>query len=408
MERTNKNILKVTTDQPIEKGEKTMKKFYEIKAQNVACEMDLIEASNEQEAIKLASEYLQETFEGLEKMYEVKETNSYFDNEKLLDSFKNMNYQDMEKLEKNNIYIVEDREFTELFLNRRCAEQVLIEKLCHSYQLSREAIDDCSIDLKYMSSGFNYRYVNLSKEELKNIKIRKATAQEKKQIDHALRFIRLVNNMSDYYYYMVETGNGFDEVTAGIYNACSLALFDKFYKEKFEKYILFLKQYINYKFYFERAEEDYKKVQARLADKTFQQAFKTIFDHSLHFNIDLELNYEKVGGIKEQKAIEIVESIGGYNNFNIDVFKKLLRYLNDNFTKYYGEGNPNNYQKDYTIKLGRESSMVLYIDLNVKDEEQGQKVLARLEKSFNADEITEEYSCGWGNNIHKQYRLWWD
>ena len=81
----------------------------------------------------------------------------------------------------------------------------------------------------------------------------------------------------------------------------------------------------------------------------------------------------------------------------------------------YGPGNPNNGQRDYTLRIGREGSPVLYLErleFADKDEltiEQMKTICSEMETIGMADEAdfsTERLSFMPGRKI--TFRFWWD
>lgn len=144
------------------------------------------------------------------------------------------------------------------------------------------------------------------------------------------------------------------------------------------------------------------------AGQSFINSFVLIFEQCLNFNIEILNNYGKLGDCNEQLARLIIEKVGGYNNFNISQFDKILHYLNDNFLKYYNEGNPNNNSRNFTVSFGRESSPVLYIRIYTDNENSARKILNDFEHITNANEVTiATISPAW-KGISATFRLWWD
>ena len=142
-----------------------------------------------------------------------------------------------------------------------------------------------------------------------------------------------------------------------------------------------------------------------IKSSNFINSFLTIFDHCLDFNISLDLNYEKVGGLKEQRAFKIVEKIGGYNEFNSFEFRKLLDYCNNNFIKYYGAGNCNNYSKDYNINFGRECSIVFYLTFTAKTEKEVLDLckINNLQLLTPEDNMSKKDKLDWSLNFQKKF-----
>lgn len=141
----------------------------------------------------------------------------------------------------------------------------------------------------------------------------------------------------------------------------------------------------------------------------FIKGFLTIFEGSLHFNIDLELNYSKPGDEKELIAKAIAKKIAGYNDWTPEKFNKIFEIMNRYSIAQYGEDNPNNGKRNWTMRFGRESSIVTYLDASFNDEETANKCYKEIESMIHPDELSIESSFPmFANNIHKTFRLWWD
>jgi hypothetical protein len=141
----------------------------------------------------------------------------------------------------------------------------------------------------------------------------------------------------------------------------------------------------------------------------FIKGFLTIFEGSLHFNIDLELNYSKPGDEKELIAKAIAKKIAGYNDWTPEKFNKIFEIMNRYSIAQYGEDNPNNGKRNWTMRFGRESSIVTYLDASFNDEETANKCYKEIESMIHPDELSIENSFPmFANNIHKTFRLWWD
>lgn len=246
------------------------------------------------------------------------------------------------------------------------------------------------------------------------MKKEKITMQQEKEesLKNAIKKVLEFNKKnSKKYYYMIERGNGYNELKASIYNY--MAFYHRELKDtqktpevnKFFKLLNEIDPYIN-----ERALRDIKEEKEKIKKQdSFINSFLTIFNNCLDFNISLDLNHEKVGGLKEQQALKIVEKIGGYNEFNINEFKKLLDYCNNNFIKYYSAGNCNNYSKDYNIKFGRESSIVFYLTFTARTEEEVQVHKNALKELLKADEV--DIICcekNYFNDYITTIRFWYD
>ena len=240
------------------------------------------------------------------------------------------------------------------------------------------------------------------------------TNQEEKEesLKNAIKKVLEFNKkVSKNYYYMVEWGNGYNELNAAIYNY--MAFYHRELKDnqktpeikKFFNSLNEINPYIN-----ESVLRNIKEEKERIKNQdSFINSFLTIFDNCLDFNISLDLNHEKIGGLKEQRALKIVEKIGGYNEFNILEFKKLLNYCNNNFIKYYYAGNCNNYSKDYNINFGRENSIVFYLTFTTKTEKEVEEHKNALKELLKADEVDITYCQKvYLNTYTTKIRFWYD
>ena len=157
------------------------------------------------------------------------------------------------------------------------------------------------------------------------------------------------------------------------------------------------------------AATDIEREQDRRAQlKAFYAAYATIFENSLRFNIDMGFYNEKPGGLAEKAALDFVSTIK-YNRFSVREFEAIVNYLNAHFWAYYRPGNPNNYQKNYTLFFGRESSVVLYIEAKFENDVEIKKTIADLKRIARPDEIgIESEMPTWDGKRRARLRLWWD
>lgn len=246
------------------------------------------------------------------------------------------------------------------------------------------------------------------------MKQEKITLQQEKEesLKNTIKKVLDFNKkVSKNYYYMVEWGNGYSELKAAIYNY--MAFYHRELKDtqktpEVNKFFNLLNEIDPY--IYKKVLRDLKEEKERIKNQDyFINSFLTIFDNCLDFNISLDLNYEKIGGLKEQRALKIVEKIGGYNAFNINEFRKLLNYCNNNFIKYYSAGNCNNYSKDYNINFGRECSIVFYLTFTAKTEEEVQVHKNALKELLKADEVDITYfEKAYLNTYSTTIRFWYD
>lgn len=235
--------------------------------------------------------------------------------------------------------------------------------------------------------------------------------KKEKALKNVIKKVLEFNKVSKNYYYMVEWGSGYNELKASIYNYMAFyhRELDKDQKtlevNNFFKLLNEIEPYIN-KSVLRDIKEEKEKIKKQ---DSFINSFLTIFNNCLNFNISLNLNREKVGGLQEQRALKIVELIGGYNEFSSYEFRKLLDYCNNNFIKYYGDGNGNNYKKDYNINLGRENSVVFYLTFTAKTEEEIKEHKNALKELLKADEIHIAYCQKTILNTYSvTIRFWYD
>lgn len=256
-----------------------------------------------------------------------------------------------------------------------------------------------NIDFPICRTYYNYNAMD-------EVRIAYPDDEEKERISITLKYVEAFTKTdSKLYYYMEERGTQFDY----IYNFISFYLRDASEEELEElKEIFYTCQELE-PYALTRAKER-QEAEAREQEKqeNFISAFYTVFSNCLDFNIDLELNHEKAGGLKELQAYRIVEKIGKYNSFEFVQFDKLITYCNKYFIRYYNQNNRNNYIKDYTINLGREGSPVIYLRFTADSEGEAKKHFEELKRVVNADEkdITSIKQSYFG--VTCCIRLWWD
>jgi len=135
-------------------------------------------------------------------------------------------------------------------------------------------------------------------------------------------------------------------------------------------------------------------------EQVAQQIFNTVFDHSLSFRI--ELPYET--------ARDFLRQVGTYNAFSAEAVLAALDSIDALIPRMrFGEGNPNNGNRDYRISVGREGSPVIYLERYERDEgEKAGDVRSRLicremRTTASADEA--DY---WVEGDKVTFRFWWD
>jgi hypothetical protein len=138
------------------------------------------------------------------------------------------------------------------------------------------------------------------------------------------------------------------------------------------------------------------------ADKMFD----AVFEHSGQFRI--EMPYEE--------ACQFIHRIEEYNEFEsgsvLDALDNIDRLIP---RKFYGEGNPNNGERAYSIALGREGSPVIYLELYEWDgvdrlsNERMKLICQEMELNGRADEADCDVRPTIGPESRKiTFRFWWD
>ena len=133
--------------------------------------------------------------------------------------------------------------------------------------------------------------------------------------------------------------------------------------------------------------------------------FDAVFDRTLHFRIEME--YDVV--------CQFIRRIGQYNDFRAETVLEALDRIDRRIPRsFYGEGNPNNGQRSYTLSVGREGSPVLYLERyewdheNRLSDDELHAICREMQVSGHADEadfeVTPTLSC------HRKvtFRFWWD
>lgn len=142
------------------------------------------------------------------------------------------------------------------------------------------------------------------------------------------------------------------------------------------------------------------------AQQTADAIFDAVFERSLHFEIELDFDATRA----------FIRRINQYNDFHwthvLDALDDVDRLIP---RRQYAPGNPNNGQRDYRLRIGRDGSPVLYIERL----EVGNKVplsdrsikaicddMERIGKADEADASIEPLSFADGRRI--TFRFWWD
>jgi hypothetical protein len=142
------------------------------------------------------------------------------------------------------------------------------------------------------------------------------------------------------------------------------------------------------------------------AQQTADAIFDAIFERSLHFQVELDFDAIRA----------FIRRINQYNDFHwahvLDALDDVDRLIP---RRQYGAGNPNNGQRDYALRIGREGSPVLYLDRL----ELGHKVplkdscikaiceeMQLIGKADEANASIEPLSFASGRKL--TFRFWWD
>ena len=140
---------------------------------------------------------------------------------------------------------------------------------------------------------------------------------------------------------------------------------------------------------------------------------KAFYRQVLNLSLDMriQLPYEEVLNMA---------SVDEYNNFNVDRLKLILDKIDSLIpTTYYNENNPNNGRRLYTLSIGREGSMVVYLNLSGFSSSDGSREAIRIirekvqELEIYAREkaLVDEFSIDYNSNEYGEeleLRLWWD
>jgi hypothetical protein len=136
------------------------------------------------------------------------------------------------------------------------------------------------------------------------------------------------------------------------------------------------------------------------------QIFDAVFERSLHFAIELDFD----------QASRFIRRIDRYNDFQwahvLDALEEIDRLIP---RRTYGAGNPHNGERDYTLRIGRDGSPVLYLDrLEFGDrermtDERMQAICSEMELIGQADEAEVSVKpTGLLSGRRITFRFWWD
>ena len=317
-----------------------------------------------------------------------------------------------EKQQENNkmFYIFDTQSKTKILkINQQSEFLTMLNYLANTMTKKYLNTNQKYISLEnFTNSQWEYIYY----EKYEDIFITCLSKKKEESLKNAIKKVLEFNKKnSKNYYYMIEWGNGYNELKAAIYNYMAFYHRELNSTQKTPEVYNFFKLLNEIDPYiYKNVLRDLKQEKERIKKQnSFINSFLTIFNNCLDFNISLDLNHEKVGGLKEQQALKIVEKIGGYNEFNINEFKKLLNYCNNNFIKYYCAGNCNNYSKDYNINFGRESSIVFYLTFTTHTEKEAEEHKNALKELLKADEVDITHcEKAYLNTYSTTIRFWYD
>jgi len=142
------------------------------------------------------------------------------------------------------------------------------------------------------------------------------------------------------------------------------------------------------------------------AQQAADAIFDAVFERSLHFQVELEFD----------QACRFIRRINQYNDFEwthvVDALDHIDRLIP---RRSYGPENPNNGQRDYRLRVGREGSPVLYLDrLEVGEklpltDASIKAICEEMELIGGADEADASIEpLSFTNGRHVTFRFWWD
>ncbi len=142
------------------------------------------------------------------------------------------------------------------------------------------------------------------------------------------------------------------------------------------------------------------------AQQTADVIFDAVFDRSLDFQIELDFD----------QTCRFIRRIDRYNDFHWAHILGALDHIDRLMPRCsYGPANPNTGRRDYTLKVGREGSPVLYLDrieFSEKEPLTDERMKAicdemrRVGMADEADATVEPIDVL--NGRHVSFRFWWD
>lgn len=312
---------------------------------------------------------------------------------------------EQEKKANKHFYIIDTRDGSKILKANQKSELLTLAEYLNIRATTEDQKTESALNLGRYADDWRRCWYNMEDEE--EIYIIYPSKEKAEEITEALLYFETFSeSYSRGFYYMEERRGQF----SNIYNYLSYFIReltqDEQQEEKRLKYFYLANEIEPYAI--KRAQDQQAKDEEhKKRDAEWVEHFKYIFNHSLDFAIDLELDNEKPNGLAEMRAIKLIDSIGAYNGFNIIKFDKIITYCNK-FTKYYNENNPNNYAKRYTAKFGREGSPVMYIEIDLKDKEEAEQVEKDLKEISKADECWLESVKSSYFGVRAVFRIWWD
>lgn len=312
---------------------------------------------------------------------------------------------EQEKKANKHFYIIDTRDGSKILKTNQKSELITLTNYLNIRATTEDKKTENALNLGRYADDWRRCWYNMQDEE--EIFIIYPSKEKAEEISEALLYFETFSeSYSRGFYYMEERRGQFSNIFNYLSYFIRELTQDQQQEEKQLKYFYLANEVEPYAL--TRAQDQQAKdEQKKQKHDEYIKHFQYIFNHSLDFAIDLELDHEKPNGLNEQRAIKLVDSIGAYNDFNVVQFDKIITYCNQ-FTKYYNENNPNNYSKRYTAKFGREGSPVVYLEIDLKDRTEAEQVEEDLKRISNADECWLESLKNSYYGVRATFRIWWD
>lgn len=229
------------------------------------------------------------------------------------------------ELPANRHYIIRDEYGDKIAINKRGYAQAIAEKLANKPANG----DGRGINLKYYAWEWAKPYIAYDTPH--DVTAREVTPEEAEEINKTLEYLReLSRRISRKCWYMIEWGNGYTEESAAAYNFFAMLE----HAGRPDTLPAYVEQWARRIYPIEArqaAESVNRDAEYRERLRAFYECVYNIFEHCLTFNINLQIDNEKPGGIAEQEARKLIEKIGSYNNFSVNIFDIIVSYLNKYF-----------------------------------------------------------------------------